>query len=205
MRRLDIDSNFGQVAETIENHYAESPLGRLLVKAERAELTDLVKKLESESGQPGWKTWKFLHRTIGVESIDELRFAHRDSALELLALLLRCAELENELAQPADPINESPELAQAYSAMRSIDAALKKERKTNSWNERRLSEMDGELKQARKIFDRQENLLRDSHDQVLSLKAALVVSKKRINRLLAISCLLATALVAGLFGAGLAR
>lgn len=205
MRRLDIDSNFGQVAETIENHYAESPLGRLLVKAERAELTDLVKKLESESGQPGWKTWKFLHRTIGVESIDELRFAHRDSALELLALLLRCAELENELAQPAVPINESPELAQAYSAIRSIDATLKKERKTNSWNERRLSEMDSALKETKKTVDRQENLLRDSHDQVLSLKAALAVSKKRINRLLAISCLLGAALVAGLFGAGLAR
>lgn len=205
MTHLAIDSNHGQIADTIQNHYSESPLGRTLVKTERAALTDLVKKIEAESKEPGWKIWQSLHRTMGVESIDDLRFAHRDCAMELLNLRLRCVELENELAKPAPPITDPNELVAARRAIVAVNAVLKKEQKAKSWSELRANEMAEALKEAKKANERQENLLRDSHDQVLYLKNALSGSTKRFNRLLVISGLLVAALIAGFFRAGLAR
>ncbi len=88
----------GDVAgrDVVHHNYS---LGRLLTKAERVELNKLVQLLESEFGEPGWQTWKFLHRTVGVENIETMYLGHRDQAETILGLLLDRAKLQREYAE----------------------------------------------------------------------------------------------------------
>lgn len=74
-----------------------SPAGRALTKSERVALNSLVRQIEESHGEPGWKTWRFLHRVIGVDGVDAMRIEHRDAAMELLNLQLRCSSLEAAL------------------------------------------------------------------------------------------------------------
>lgn len=75
------------------------PTSRALTKGERAALNALVRQIEDSHGEPGWKTWRFLHRTMGVECVDAMRVEHRDAATELLTLRLRCASLEKSISE----------------------------------------------------------------------------------------------------------
>lgn len=68
--------------------------GRALTKGERIALNAQVRQLEECHGEAGWRTWRFLHRVIGVDNLDAMRIEHRDVAEELLGLLLKCAQLQ---------------------------------------------------------------------------------------------------------------
>lgn len=70
--------------------------GRALTGQERVELNDKVKRLHEQYGEHGGRTWKFLHRTIGVENIEAMRLGHRDSAHAILDLLLDRAERQRQ-------------------------------------------------------------------------------------------------------------
>ncbi|ARU23646.1 hypothetical protein RSSE_c3263 [Ralstonia solanacearum] len=88
----------GDVAgrDIINHNYSH---GRPLTKAERSELNKLVQQLETEHGELGWQTWKFLHRTIGVENIETMCLDHRDQAETILGLLLDRAKAQKAHAQ----------------------------------------------------------------------------------------------------------
>jgi hypothetical protein len=94
--KQEFNGAVGDVAgrDIINHHHTQ---GRLLTKVERIELHKLVQRLETEFGEPGWQTWKFLHRTIGVENIDAMCLSHRDQADTILNLLLERASLQDEL------------------------------------------------------------------------------------------------------------
>lgn len=107
MSTQEIKGDFaGQMAggDIINNLHTQ---GRLLTKAERIELHRLVQRLESEFGEPGWQTWKFLHRTIGVENIETMCLAHRDQAETILNLLLARATLQEELQSKTEEFEQS--------------------------------------------------------------------------------------------------
>lgn len=126
--------------DIINNHHTN---GRLLTKVERVELHRLVQQLENEFGEPGWQTWKFLHRTIGVENIEVMCLGHRDQAETILQLLLKRATLQEEVENKTEELQQSAaaitnlaerngELAtqlkqaqQAYAALHAKVAALK--------------------------------------------------------------------------------
>jgi hypothetical protein len=94
--KQEFSGSVGDVAgrDIVNHNYTQ---GRLLTKSERVELHRLVQRLESDFGELGWQTWKFLHRTIGVENIESMCLAHRDQAETILNLLLERARLQAEL------------------------------------------------------------------------------------------------------------
>ncbi|KTA74665.1 hypothetical protein VO69_21765 [Aeromonas salmonicida] len=49
----------------------------------------------------GWKTWQFLHQTIGVNKIGEMRLEHLKPAQVLLQLMLEAKEAESANAESA--------------------------------------------------------------------------------------------------------
>lgn len=66
--------------------------GRALTQNERIELNKLVGRLADDFGQEGWKTWQFLHQTIGVNKIGEMRLEHLKPAQVLLQLMLEAKQ-----------------------------------------------------------------------------------------------------------------
>lgn len=98
--KQEFSGQVGDVAgrDVIHHNYGHGH-GRPLTKTERSELNKLVQQLETEYGEPAWQTWKFLHRTIGVESIDAMHLAHRDQAETIVGLLLDRAKLRQAHAQ----------------------------------------------------------------------------------------------------------
>lgn len=92
-------------AGNIINHHHTA--GRPLTKQERVELNNMVKQLETDFGEPGWQTWTFLHRTIGIERIDDMRLNHRDQAETILKLLLDRAELRTAANKKALELDQS--------------------------------------------------------------------------------------------------
>lgn len=95
----EFNSPVGQVVQadtfTQINHVA----GRLLTTQERIELNNKVKLLNEDFGEPGWKTWRFLHRTIGVENVEAMCIGHRDSAHAIIDLLLERGNLLKKLPE----------------------------------------------------------------------------------------------------------
>lgn len=130
--RVDDQSiTIGKVADSIvgrdvvNHHYGQ---GRLLTRTERADLNKLVRQLEIEFGTPGWQTWKFLHRTIGVENIETMCLIHRDPAETILGLLLDRAKLQ--LAPPSHNLASSTDTAALVEKNRELsdlDARFRKQ------------------------------------------------------------------------------
>lgn len=90
----NIHGDVGQAIQTesmtqIHHHHDH---GRPLTQQERSELNNKVIRLDEEFNEPGWKTWGFLHRTIGTEKIEQMRLGHRDIAHTILDLLIERAE-----------------------------------------------------------------------------------------------------------------
>ncbi|MGL4353867.1 MAG: hypothetical protein ACRCTP_08120 [Aeromonas popoffii] len=75
--------------------------GRALTQNERIELNKLVGRLADDFGQEGWKTWQFLHQTIGVNKIGEMRLEHLKPAQALLQLMLEAKEAESANVESA--------------------------------------------------------------------------------------------------------
>lgn len=118
--KQEFSGSVGDVAgRDIINHLHTQ--GRLLTKPERIALHKLVQRLESEFGEPGWQTWKFLHRTIGVENIDVMCLGHRDQAETILELLLERASLQDALANKTDEFDQS---AQAITTLAERNSGL---------------------------------------------------------------------------------
>lgn len=91
------DGPVEQVAAGDIHNYPPAP-SRPLTKGERVALNALVRQIEAQGGEPGWQTWRFLHRVMGVEGVDAMRIEHRDAATELLNLRLRCSSLEQAVS-----------------------------------------------------------------------------------------------------------
>lgn len=187
-------------AGDIHNHV--TPFGRLLTKAERVELNDLVKILDEEYGYPGWGTWQYLHKTIGFEGIDAMCIGHRDAAIELLHLQIRCEHLQRSLPEVPE---QGFELAQKGNELAELTEKLKKtkldlsrlikrytaEKKRADDAEVSLSNITAELKNNRLMLSR-------AHDQISQLKADVMRFRKRSNRLGATVGLVVIVIAAGL-------
>lgn len=95
----EFNSKVGQVVQADTFTQINHDSGRLLTTHERIELNNKVKLLNEDHGEPGWKTWRFLHRTIGVESIEAMCIGHRDSAHAIIDLLLERGDLLKKLPE----------------------------------------------------------------------------------------------------------
>lgn len=124
--RQEFTGPVGDVAgrDIVNHNYTQ---GRLLTKAERVELHKLVQRLENDFGEPGWQTWKFLHRTIGVENIEVMCLAHRDQAEAILNLLLERARLQTELEDKTDEFEQSGKALTTLTERNSLLAAQLKQ------------------------------------------------------------------------------
>ncbi|WP_155637371.1 hypothetical protein [Burkholderia cepacia] len=117
----------GDVAgrDVVNHNYGQ---GRLLTKVERADLNKLVRQLEIEFGRPGWQTWKFLHRTIGVETVETMCLIHRDPAETILGLLLELAKLQQSNAGQKPPAtNLVVQLESKEAALAELETRFKKQ------------------------------------------------------------------------------
>lgn len=75
--------------------------GRPLTRRERNALNKLVERLIKEFGQERWEPWKFLHETIGINEIGEMRLEHLKPAQALLQLMIEAKEAESANAESA--------------------------------------------------------------------------------------------------------
>ncbi|TNI47700.1 hypothetical protein CF130_04155 [Aeromonas dhakensis] len=75
--------------------------GRPLTRRERNALNKLVERLIQEFGQERWEPWKFLHETIGINEIGEMRLEHLKPAQALLQLMIEAKEAESANAESA--------------------------------------------------------------------------------------------------------
>ncbi|WP_175841672.1 hypothetical protein [Burkholderia arboris] len=130
--RVDDQSiTIGKVADSIigrdvvNHNYGQ---GRLLTRTERVDLNKLVRQLEIEFGAPGWQTWKFLHRTIGVENIETMCLVHRDPAETILGLLLDRAKLQQTPSGHELPISvDTAALANKNREIAELDGRFRKQ------------------------------------------------------------------------------
>ncbi|MGU7812055.1 hypothetical protein [Burkholderia sp. AW49-1] len=140
----------GDVAgrDVVNHNYSQ---GRLLTKTERADLNKLVRQLEIEFGTPGWQTWKFLHRTIGVENIETMCLIHRDPAETILGLLLDRAKLLQASANH-DPVAKSliEQLEEKASTLADLETRFKKQAEAMRILRSELTKAEGK---ANKNFD----------------------------------------------------
>ena len=207
MSTQEFQAEVGQViqAETVNQiHYDQ---GRVLTTQERVELNDKVKELE-EFGEPGWKTWRFLHRTIGTKNIDAMCLGHRDNAHAILDLLLECSALKRQLAQSSTRSEEGA-ASQATLLLQNSDLASKLKETQKGWrySETRLAEakaaiqeLTSERDRVREDFRKAEHLLDGLSGKNRRLQFAEQLARKRGNRLIfaaVASFLLMTAAIAG--------
>ncbi|CAH4025007.1 hypothetical protein AI2617V1_5050, partial (plasmid) [Serratia marcescens] len=75
--------------------------GRPLTRRERNALNELVERLIKEFGQERWEPWKFLHETIGINEIGEMRLEHLKPAQALLQLMIEAKEAGSANAESA--------------------------------------------------------------------------------------------------------
>jgi len=126
--------------------------GRALTGQERVELNDKVKRLHEQYGEHGGKTWKFLHRTIGVENIEAMCLGHRDSAHAILDLLLERAERQRKNTEQSVELDAN---ASAITKLQQQASALSTQLKSSSAREQQYQHQLGEA-------HRQIELLRQS-------------------------------------------
>lgn len=189
-------------AGDIHNH--SNPFGRLLTKAERVELNDLVKILDDEYGYPGWGTWQYLHKTIGFEGVDAMCIGHRDAAIELLHWQIRCEQLQRSL--PEEP-KQGVELAQKGNELAELTETLKKTKldlsrliKRYTAEKKRADDAEASLANVTEEFKSKNLLLSRAHDQIGQLKADVSLLRKQSNRLGAIIFLIGIVMAAGVAG-----
>lgn len=187
-------------AGDIHNH--ANPFGRLLTKAERVELNDLVKILDDEYGYPGWGTWQYLHKTIGFEGVDAMCIGHRDAAIELLHWQIRCEQLQRSLPEAPE---QGFELAQKGNELAELTETLKKtkldlSRLIKRYTAEKKRADDAEVSLANITTEVRNNrlMLSRAHDQIAQLKADVTRFRKRSNRLSATVWLAGIVMVASL-------
>lgn len=173
-------------AGDIHNH--ANPFGRPLTKAERVELNDLVKILDDEYGYPGWGTWQYLHKTIGFEGIDAMCIGHRDAAIELLNLRIRCERLER--ATPEAPeqnfqlVQKGNELAELNDTLKRSRLDLSRLHTRYTAEKKRADDAEANLTKALAEIKSNRGMLSKAHDQIGMLKADVIRFRKRSNWLI---------------------
>lgn len=168
--------------------------GRPLTRQERIELNDKVKVLFSDYGEHGADTWRFLHRTIGVESVDAMCIVHRDSAHAILDLLLDRAKLRrgsaNDEANAGDMASLVLQVSDLTAKLRNSHEARLRSDKSRDDAYNQTGKMKWSLDSANSALAKNEKALANSiaqHCQVRSEKQQIV---KKANRLLALSVML---------------
>lgn len=96
-QKQEFKAEVGQVVQAAVFTQQIQTQGRSLITAERNELNAKVKELDKEYQEPSWKTWRFLHKTIGIEGINAMRLEHLESAKAILDLMLERSSLSKEL------------------------------------------------------------------------------------------------------------
>lgn len=115
-QQQDFKAEVGQVIQAETVTQVVSDLGRALTYQERVELNKQVKQLEQDYGIPSWETWRFLHKTIGVQNVGDMRLGHRDSAHAIVELMLDLAEAKMRSGKgQTQNENTAGELARALS------------------------------------------------------------------------------------------
>lgn len=170
------------------NNYYDG--GRELTKQERSELNAKVKKLEAEYDEPGWKTWKFLHRTIGIENIEAMRLGQRDSAHAILDLLVENASLQSKAGS-------ARELADVAIQNSNLKAQLKEAKERSSRLERMLGEEVQSTSALRAQLEKTYALVSTHADRSQVLEGGLIAAIKKARRRLRFSLLLGLVAVAG--------
>lgn len=95
---------------------------RNLTLEERKVLHNKVKQIEQTSGEQGWVTWRFIHRAIGVESIEDLKLDQKEAVSILLDLLMERATLKKQnQGAAAESAGATP---QHLALTKSIEATL---------------------------------------------------------------------------------
>jgi hypothetical protein len=177
---------------------------RALTTLERKELNNKVKQLYENYGEQRWVTWRFLHRTIGVESVEEMRLDQRDSAHAILDLLIERAELRSGNQRQSDDADSSGEWAELIVKNSELAARLKESQAARQRLEQRLDEETGRAKSlgsqlgnAKSEAVRYEKLFVNSDNLSRQLVNDLFRSQQRGKRLMTMLVLFALTTIAG--------
>lgn len=177
---------------------------RALTSQESKELNNKVKQLSENYGEQPWDTWRFLHRTIGVESVKEMRLDHRDSAHAILDLLIERAELRSCGQQRSDDGYSSGEWTELIVKNSELAARLKESQTARNRLEQRLGEeterskvLFSQLESAKSGAVRYEKLFASSDNLSRQLGGSLVHAQKRGRRLMALLALFVLTTIAG--------
>lgn len=178
---------------------------RALTSQESKELNNKVKQLSENYGEQPWDTWRFLHRTIGVESVKEMRLDHRDSAHAILDLLIERAELQSHCNQQQNNDDDSSgDWTELIVKNSELAARLKESQTLQKRLERRLDEeverakeLHSQSKSAEYAAERYETLFVNSDNLSRQLGSSLVHAQKRGRRLMALLVLFVLATIAG--------
>jgi chromosome segregation ATPase len=208
----EFQAEVGQVIQAESVTQIHHDASRVLTTQERKELNDRVKQFEEEYGEPGWKTWRFLHRTIGIENIEAMRLDRRDSAHAILDLMIERAALQNSCSQQQNHDEDSAgQLAALLMQNSTLTAQLKESKGLRAHLERlleattkqekelqsRVDELRLEADEFRFEADKSEKLIARAVQQCRQLDGALLHAKKRGNRFLALFLLCGSAAALG--------
>lgn len=191
-----------QVAARDINNYHQP--GRALTKVERSALNRLVRKLEDEHREPGWKTWRFLHRTIGVDSVDSMTIEHRDIAEELLNLQIRCAELQAMVGEPPPapvPMAVAPvaDTCKLDEDLRRTQRMLNRIMRQADTEKAMFDSTAAELASVRRDFARVAPMFTKACDELLVVKREKWEQGKALKRQRVVTAVLSCALIAVIF------
>jgi len=118
---------------------------RLLTRQERIELNNKVNYLADTFAEDARSTWRYLHKVMGVESVEEFRLDHRDALTAIVDLLTERARLTTELGRA---------LAASPEDKKGLDAKLKESQRLRLWAEGQLKETAAALIQERALVTR---------------------------------------------------
>jgi len=111
---------------------------RLLTRQERIEINNKVNYLADTFGEDARGTWRYLHKTMGVESVEEFRLDHRDALTAIVDLLIDRAKLTTELGRALGAIPQDKH---------GLEAKLKESQRLRLWAEGQLKETAAALAQ----------------------------------------------------------
>ncbi|MFM5236460.1 hypothetical protein ACEUAP_03465 [Aeromonas veronii] len=153
--------------------------GRALTQNERIELNKLVGRLADDFGQEGWKTWQFLHQTIGVNKIGEMRLEHLKPAQVLLQLMIEAKEAESANAESAAWYQEHLSSERKLQEQRGVVIQL---RSTVAQWEKIGESLRQERDQLKLALDRQLNVTNQQGRETQSLAAEVKRLQQRSAR-----------------------